>query len=819
MGVLRRAEGSGRAGVSLVCVVLLLAPLAAMGAEQVEPEPPATAPLDGPAEGIPAGFTWIRPEEVAIRADGLARALEALPPDAAKRAAVQRIDRETAALVPDLERLLQNARAAVARSTPFVELEDLQHELAATAATLDAWEAPLGAEAKRIAEALDEIGRARAVWLATRERPETAAAGAVVRRRVEGALAALDAAVATLQPWRVQVLAVSDHVLDRRSAIAAALKRVEAATANEWTNLLVPGRVPLWQGGFADLVRSELPRVPDQILAYGRGTRAYIERDLRPVLLQIFVTVILMAVFRRLERDAPGAERRAARPYALACLLALLATPWFHPLSPQRFRQLLAIVALVPAGRIVLSASGPVLLTELVGLFALLLVDRIALALAPLPAVARASSLLATVIGLALAWWIVRRNRQTGGPAWMRRAMRAAFFGLAIALAAEIAGFDHLAALLGRGFVAGAVVGLFLYAATIGLEPIVVHALGTPLMRRSHLVMDDPATLRRRVDRTLWGLCALLWVVFVLKAVGLYSAAVAGLRALLDAGISVGALSISVGTVLAFALTLLAAMLLARTVTGVLEDDVYPRASLPRGVPVVLSTLVRYAVYSLGFLLALAAAGIQLSQLAILLGGLGVGIGLGLQDLVKNFAAGLTLLLERRVHPGDVVQVQGQEIFGRVQSIGMRATLVRGWNGSEFVVPNGDLIAGTITNWTLSDRLCRVDVPVGVAYGTDPERVLALLVDAARADPRLLADPPPQAIFTGFGESSLDFVLRAWTDQGIEEKLKLASDLALAVHRALDAAEISIPFPQRDLHLTSVAPAARAALADPERKA
>ena len=224
----------------------------------------------------------------------------------------------------------------------------------------------------------------------------------------------------------------------------------------------------------------------------------------------------------------------------------------------------------------------------------------------------------------------------------------------------------------------------------------------------------------------------------------MYWAAVAGVRALLAAGISVGALSISVGTVLAFVLTLLAAMLLARTVTGVLEEDVYPRAQLAARRALRALHLGALRRLLLGFLLALAAAGIELSQLAILVGGLGVGIGLGLQDLVKNFAAGLTLLLERRMQPGDVVQIQGKEIFGRVLSIGMRATLLRGWNGSEFVVPNADLIAGTIINWTLSDRLCRLEVPVGVAYGTDPERVLALLLDAARADPRLLADPSPR---------------------------------------------------------------------------
>jgi small-conductance mechanosensitive channel len=240
---------------------------------------------------------------------------------------------------------------------------------------------------------------------------------------------------------------------------------------------------------------------------------------------------------------------------------------------------------------------------------------------------------------------------------------------------------------------------------------------------------------------------------------------------------------------------------------------------LPRGIPYALSTVVRYGVYSLGFLLALAAAGVQLGQLAIMLGGLGVGIGLGLQDLVKNFAAGITLLFERRVHVGDAIQISNAEIFGRVIAIGTRATVVRNWNGAEVVVPNSDLVSNAVTNWTLSDRLHRLEVPVGVAYGTDPDRVVALLLAAAGANDWLLTDPAPAALFLGFGDSSLNFVLRAWTDQAYENTMSLTSQLALAVHHTLRDAEIVIPFPQRDLHLASVTPEVRAALSGGERKA
>jgi small-conductance mechanosensitive channel len=294
---------------------------------------------------------------------------------------------------------------------------------------------------------------------------------------------------------------------------------------------------------------------------------------------------------------------------------------------------------------------------------------------------------------------------------------------------------------------------------------------------------------------------------------GLRAAVADAFDAMLAMGVTVGALSLSIGGVLAFALTLVTAFVVARIFNEVLEAEVYPRTSLPRGLPYAFSTLARYGIYSLGFVFALAAAGVQVGQVTVLLGGLGIGIGLGLQDLVKDFAAGLTLLLERRVHVGDAIQSADREIAGRVLAIGMRSTVVRNWTGAEVVVPNATLLTGTVTNWTLSDRLVRVEVPVGVAYGTDPDRVIALLLGVAGSVASIVADPPPQALFVGFGDSSLNFLLRAWSEEGYDRFAATTSELALALHRGLAAADITIPFPQRDLHLASVASDVRAALA------
>jgi small-conductance mechanosensitive channel len=675
-------------------------------------------------------------------------------------------------------------------------------------------------------ELFEELTRGQHRWAATRDRPETAMAGDLLVGQAQSALDSLNTFMPQLEARQARVLAVSNRLVERSAWVEAALAKLDSATVAEGRNLLVPNQPPLWRRDLANQIRNELPHVGDEILAFNRSTRAYAQRETHAFAAQALLAVILMVVLHRFsirarqrlasaEVGSSQAARLLERPYAIALLLALLTSPALHPLAPQRLMQMLGVIALFPTARIMIHAIERANGTAFAGLFVLLFFDRLRLALAPLPTLARAAFRLTLLIALGLAYWFGRRLRRSGGAPWLQQAVHLVMFGVGLALVAEIGGWTDLAGLLGRAILGGILVGLYLYAAILALEALLAYAMASPALRRSRLIDRHKVVLQRRLQRGARWLGAALWLNLVLRAIGLRATAGEALATLLGTTISVGALSLSLGGVLAFGLTILAAMLLARIVTDVLELEVYPRTTLPRGVPYALSTLIRYGVYSFGFILALAAAGVQLGQLAILLGGLGIGIGLGLQDLVKNFAAGLTLLFERRVQVGDSVQIPNQTIFGRVIAIGMRATVVRNFNGVEVVLPNSDLISGSVTNWTMSDRLHRIEVAVGVAYGSDPHRVVALLLDVARSQSQILAEPPPQALFKGFGDNSLDFVLRAWTDDDYELR---TSDLALTLHRSLTEAGIAIPFPQRDLHLASVSPEARAALAELERK-
>jgi small-conductance mechanosensitive channel len=214
-------------------------------------------------------------------------------------------------------------------------------------------------------------------------------------------------------------------------------------------------------------------------------------------------------------------------------------------------------------------------------------------------------------------------------------------------------------------------------------------------------------------------------------------------------------------------------------------------------VPRAVEVLSRYAILVFGFFIALAAAGVDLSKVTLLISALGVGIGFGLQNVVNNFVSGLILIFERPVQVGDCVEVG--TIFGDVSKIGFRASVLRTPDGADVIVPNSELTGSRVVNWSLSDRLRRISIPVTVAYGSDPDRVIEILLGVARKHPAVLANPEPLAVFDRFGDSALHFTLLCWSF--VDTFFIARSELTIATNRAFKEAGVQIPFPQQDVHV------------------
>jgi len=403
---------------------------------------------------------------------------------------------------------------------------------------------------------------------------------------------------------------------------------------------------------------------------------------------------------------------------------------------------------------------------------------------------------------------VLRRWRQASSGGWataVRWGLELAGALLALSIAANLLGFVNLAHVLGDGTIRSAfsaVAWLVVARAAQGLLPLMRSGAAV----RRFPLLERQGTRLEALGRGAITLAALLlWSWGTLTRFELMELGAGWAARVLAASIRLGGLEISVGAVLSAAAVLALTFPLSRGVRIVLQDEVLPRMQLPAGADNSVLTLVNYVVFGVGLLLAAGAAGLGSTQLAVGFGALGVGIGFGLQNVVNNFASGLILIFERPIKVGDRVETATHR--GVVTRIGIRSSTVRTFDGAEVVLPNADLVSKEVINWTLSDQVRRVDIRVGVAYGSDPHRVLELLRQVAREQEGVLPEPEPLAVMVGFGDSSLDFRLLAWV--GVESFLELSSRLTVAVHDALKAAGIEIPFPQRDLHLRSVdAPAA-----------
>lgn len=214
-------------------------------------------------------------------------------------------------------------------------------------------------------------------------------------------------------------------------------------------------------------------------------------------------------------------------------------------------------------------------------------------------------------------------------------------------------------------------------------------------------------------------------------------------------------------------------------------------------------TLLQYAFIAVGLIAVFGVLRLDGTTIAAVTGGLSIGVGLALQDVIKNFLGGIILLFEGSVRPGDWVEIAGTE--GEVDKLSIRSTTVRTFDNVEYIVPNQDWLSATVTTYTRTSRRVRTRVAIGVGYNSDVRQVQQLLIDTAKAHPEVLDEPEPIAPLIGFGDSSVDFVLLAWVSDA-KNKGKVAVELRFMIWDAFKAHDIEIPFPQRDLHIRSGLP-------------
>ena len=286
------------------------------------------------------------------------------------------------------------------------------------------------------------------------------------------------------------------------------------------------------------------------------------------------------------------------------------------------------------------------------------------------------------------------------------------------------------------------------------------------------------------------------WAYVTLYVLGILDEAAEILDA---AAISIGDMRLSLLLVVQGVVVIGVLLALARFVTTTTSSRIQSNDDISPSMRVLIVKVVQIVFYAIAFYVGVRSLGIDLTGLAVLSGAIGVGLGFGLQKVVSNLVSGVIILLDKSIKPGDVISLG--ETFGWIQTLGARYASVVTRDGKEYLIPNEDLITSQVVNWSHSDQFVRLDIHFGTAYDDDPHQVRKLAIEAAKGVERVLSSRPPVCHIVGFGDSSVDYILRFWISDPTGGLTNIRGNVFLALWDTFKANDISIPFPQREVRM------------------
>lgn len=354
------------------------------------------------------------------------------------------------------------------------------------------------------------------------------------------------------------------------------------------------------------------------------------------------------------------------------------------------------------------------------------------------------------------------------------------FFILLISAFSNVFGYYYLSEVINAGVLLSLVMAMVMGIAYVFIVATLYSFIQTAAAHKSYLIKEKKDNIYRWLKRYIRLTTIIIWIIFSLRGLFLWEPVKAAWLSFWNAGYNIGELSLTIGNIFTFALIVYLSWLVSYIIKLLLEVEIFGRLNMPRGVPMAISSLTQYFLIILGFIMALSLVGFDLKNLSILAGALGVGIGFGLQHTVNNFISGLILAFERPVTVGDIVNVAGHE--GTVIKIGIRASTIKQWDGSQVIVPNAELISSKVINWTLSKYERRFILTIHTNLKTDAEKVLKLMKEAGESVEYVLKNPEAKSYFHGIKDKYMEFALFYWTSENI---LDCKSLVNLAVQKAL----------------------------------
>ncbi len=364
---------------------------------------------------------------------------------------------------------------------------------------------------------------------------------------------------------------------------------------------------------------------------------------------------------------------------------------------------------------------------------------------------------------------------------------------LIIALIANVIGMTSLSNLLMMGVLLSTVLGIVVNLTVKVIASLIVILFKVKKSTNIEALTTMVNATHKRIQPILIWIGLFVWIMFTIKAFDISNFFISWVNELMTTKWEIGETVISLGGILAFIGIFVITILLAKLVATILQDD-WMINILPRGLASAISLILRIILVTAGFYIAVAAVGIDLSKLGFIIGALGVGIGFGLQNVVLNFISGLILAFERPINLGDTIEVDQE--FGVVTNIGIRSSTIKSYSGYESIIPNGDLIAKKVNNYTLANRDRRSKIFMKTAPSADPLKVIELFNNIASNHPVIFKEPAPKTYFYGYDvEGNLSFALLFWST--FSDTLKTNSAISLEIYAALKEADIQAPAPVR----------------------
>ena len=709
---------------------------------------------------------------------------------------------------PDMKRLKQLSTN---------KLEDLQNKWKSHLTLLKNWEDNLLKRSGNLEKDRIKLLETRRIWEVTDTAAESDDVANQMRVRITEIISLIDDLQVKYRKRLDEIILVQNIVSEKVIFINSIIKQIDDVLLEKQLKILSIDSKPLWESfqsdeefNFSDYFSENLKRHSDTLIEFYENYKTNIR-----VHFTIFIILLAFLLSLRrfgnkliMDKDAAELSREILNhPYSVAILVILLLNQQIYPQSPNLISKLAQILSLIPVLRLLPALYIKKIHQILVTFIVIYFLNLIYVLSSEQAFIHRIFLLIITILSAGYLIWIITQK-------WLESIesdSRLIKFGsfmitlflifFAVSILSNLIGNVSLANLLTTGSLSSIYMSFIFLTSSLVVIGLANLIFSTKFAHLSRVVRVHSQKIRVKFSKFIYFIASIMWLYFTMRDFAIVDLVYDWIGAIVTERLQIGSVDISLGDVIVFILAIYGSVIISRFIRFLLEEDILVRMQLPRGVPAAISMLTNYAIIALGLFIAFSAAGIALDKFAIILGALGVGIGFGLQNIVNNFISGLILIFERPIQLNDTI-AQG-ELYGTVTRIGIRSSTIRTFDGAEVIVPNANLISNDVTNWTLSDRHRRIQILVGVAYGTDPNKVLDILRETIKNQPEILETPEPLILFREFGDSSLNFDIRFWTADA-SGWLALQSSVNVEINNAFKRAGIEIPFPQRDLHLKSV---------------